>query len=109
MLILTDEQQVSLSLEAKTAAGNPANLDGAPVWSSSNTDVLFLEVSEDGLTAKAVTTGQLGTVQVSVTADADLDVGEVRELVAVLDVTVVAAEAVSLGIAAGTPEVIVEA
>lgn len=102
-LILTDEQKVTLALTPKTAAGNPAKLDGAPVWSVSAPEVASLEVAEDGLSATVVTVG-LGAVQVSVSADADLDEGEVRTVSGVLDIEVVAAEAASLGISAGVPE-----
>lgn len=102
-LVLTDEQKVSLSLSPKTAAGNPAALDGAPVWSVSDPSVLELAVAEDGLSAVVSAKG-LGAAQVSVVADADLDAGEVRELSGVLDILVVAAEAATLGVSAGVPE-----
>jgi hypothetical protein len=104
-LILTDEQKVALSIEPRTAAGNPARVDGVPVWSVSNAEVLSLQVSEDGLSAVVTTAGPLGDSQVVVTADADMDEGEVREITGILDVTVVAAEAASLAVNAGTPEV----
>lgn len=101
-LVLTDEQKVELVLAPKTAAGNPASLDGAPTWSVSDESVLELTVSEDGLSATVAAKG-LGSAQVSVVADADLDEGEVREISGVLDLVVVAAEAATLGISAGTP------
>lgn len=104
MLILTDEQKVALAIDARTAAGNPAKLDGAPVWTSSAPEIVSLQVAEDGLSAVATTVGPVGTSQISVMADADLDEGEFREIVALLDVEVVAAEAATLGISASTPE-----
>ena len=102
-LVLTDEQKVPLVLAPKTAAGNPAALDGAPVWTVSDETVLELTVSEDGLSASVAAKG-LGSAQVLVVADADLDEGETREISGVLDIVVVAAEAASLGISAGVPE-----
>jgi len=104
-LILTDEQQATLRLNPKTKKGNPAQVDGPPTWSSSDPSVV--NVSPDptdptGLTATAVATGKLGAAQVQCVADADLGAG-VRELTAVLDVVVKAAEAVSLDIEAGAP------
>jgi hypothetical protein len=102
MLILTDEQKVSLAIEPLTQAGNPAKVDGAPVWSVSDESVITLVVAEDGLSADAVSTGKLGTVQVSVSADADLGEG-VRAITSTLDVEVKASEAVTLGIKVGTP------
>jgi hypothetical protein len=101
-LILTDEQKVQLSINPVTAAGNAARVDGVPVWSVSDSNVLSLEVAEDGLSAWVSTVGPLGESQVAVVADADLGEGR-RELAATLDVTVVAAEAASLAISAGAP------
>ncbi len=104
-LILTDEQQVTLTLLPKTNKGNPAKIDGVPTWSTSNPAVLTVTADPadpTGLTALAVAVGPVGTAQVQVVADADLS-PEVRQLTSVLDVEVVAAEAVTLDIAAGVP------
>lgn len=103
MLTLTDEQKVSLAIDPRTAAGNPAHVDGVPLWSVSDPNVLSITTSDDGLSATVVTLGPLGTSQVSVAADADLGAG-VRTLTGILDIEVVAAEAATLGITAGTPE-----
>jgi hypothetical protein len=102
-LILTDEQKVKLSVGFFTKAGNPAKIDGLPTWASSDPSIITVTVSEDGLSADAVTAGPLGTVQVTVSADADLGEGT-RLITGVLDIEVRAAEAVSANIAAGTPE-----
>ena len=102
-LILTDEQKVSLSIQPVTSAGNPAKVDGVPVWSVSDETVLTLTVAEDGLSAVATVTGTLGASQVSVKADADLGEG-IKEIAAVLDVSVVASQAASLSITTATPE-----
>jgi hypothetical protein len=101
-LILTDEQKVQLSIQPVTAAGNPAAVDGVPVWSVSDATILTLDVAADGMSAWAISAGPLGTSQVSVTADADLGAG-IRNISAVLDVQVVAAEAVAMAITAGAP------
>jgi hypothetical protein len=103
MIILTDEQQVALSVAFKTAKGNAAVVDGAPVWRSSNEAVLAVTPSSDGLSAKVVAVGPLGTAQVSVEADADLGAGT-RLITGTLDVEVRASEAVVADIAAGAPE-----
>lgn len=102
-LLLTDVQRVSLAISPKSAAGNPTAVDGAPAWSSSDDTVLTVEAAADGLSAVATTTGKLGTAQVRVEADADVGSG-VTPLNAVLDVEVLASEAVALEVAAGTPE-----
>lgn len=102
-IVLTDEQRVSATVQFLTAAGNPARVDGVPVWASSNTAVADVAASADGLSAVITTPGGIGTAQVNVTADADLGTGT-REVSAVLDVVVQPAEAVTASIAPGTPE-----
>jgi hypothetical protein len=102
MLLLTDTQKVTLSIDPRNAKGNPAPVDGVPEWAVSNPGVGTITPSADGLSATFVaTTG--GDTQVSVTADADLGDG-VRSLSATLDISVKPGEAVTLGITAGTPE-----
>lgn len=103
MLVLTDSQKCALSITPKTAAGNPALVDGVPEWSVSNPDILTLEVAEGGLSAVVLANGPVGESQVSVTADADLGEG-VAAITGVLDVQVKAGQAVSLSIDAATPE-----
>jgi hypothetical protein len=61
-----------------------------------------LEPAADGLSCVALS-DQIGVAQVQVTVDADLGPG-VRTLTALLDIEVVAAEAISLGVIAGVPE-----
>lgn len=100
--ILTDTQKCAMTIRPRTAAGNPAQVDGTPVWTSSNEQVLTLSISEDGMSAIAMTTGQLGTAQIQVQADADLGQG-VRTITGVADFEVRAGEAVSLGIEVGEP------
>ena len=101
-LVITDSQKVTFTIKPLTAAGNPASLDGAPVWSVADPTVLTLTVAEDGLSATVAAAG-LGSSQVSVTADADLDAGEVKEIAGVQEVLVVAGEAATLGLIAGEP------
>lgn len=102
-LVLTTEQKIQVTLNPATAAGNPAELDGAPVWQVLEGDCT-LEVAEGGKSAYilAGTAGLPCTVEVK--ADADLDEGEVRELTDPIAVNVVAAEAAGLGLGAGEPE-----
>lgn len=100
--LLTDVQKVSLSITPVTAAGNAAPVESV-TWASSNEAVLTVVAAEDGLSAVATAVGPLGTAQVTVVADALIGEGTV-ELTGVLDVEVVASQAVSLVVAAGTPE-----
>ena len=101
-MVLTDSQQVLLSIQPVDKKGKPAKVDGIPAWVSSNLDVLTLSVAPDGLSATAVAL-DLGHSQISVMADADLGEGVVL-LTGIEEVDVVAGQAVSLAITAGVPE-----
>ena len=77
------------------AQGNAATVDEADqaiVWASSNEAVMT--VVGTGSTATITVVG-VGTAQLTCTADADKDAGEIRELVAMEDVNAIAAEAVA--------------
>lgn len=102
-MILTVEQQIPLAVAYADAAGNPAAVDGAPVWASSDASVIAIVAAADGFSAVAVTTGKIGTAQISVRADADRGEG-FRELIGTYDIEVVAGEAVVANISAGAPE-----
>ncbi len=99
---ITDTQDVPLSITPVDKKGNPAQLDGPPVWSSSNSEVVTVVASADGLSAVASAVGPLGTATVSVKADGDLGAG-VNTISGTLDITVVGSGAVTLTIKAGTP------
>ena len=102
-LELKDVMKVKLSVNPVDAAGNPGVIDGKPTWASSDETILTVLPADDGMTAYAVAIGPLGAAQVQVKADADLGEG-VKEISGTLDVVVVGSEAVSLSVAAGTPE-----
>lgn len=100
--ILKADQKVSVSIQPVDKFGNPATVDGAPVWvdATGQTNVV---ASDDGLTAVITPNGAVGTTQINVTADADLGDGVVT-IAGVLDLEVVAGSAVALVINPGTPE-----
>jgi hypothetical protein len=104
-MILTDLQKVKVSIAPVDAKGNPAKVDGIPTWESSDIALLTVIPADDGMSAYAFATGPLGTAQISVQVDADLGEG-VKLLVGTLDIEIIASDAVSLSIAAGTPELI---
>lgn len=101
-LVLSVTQRVALAIQPVDAHGNPAPVDGAPVWEVSDPSIVSLGVAEDGLSAFVRATGAPGHVQVRVTADARLT-EEVREISGVLEIDIVPAEAVALSIVAGEP------
>lgn len=99
---MTTHQQVHLSIQPVDKRGNPAKVDGVPVWLTSNSEIVSLAVAADGMSADASAVGPLGRSIVSVTADADLGQGTV-ELVGAIDIDITPSGAVSLTITAGVP------
>lgn len=102
MARLTTEEQVAVSVEPKTAAGRPAAIDGDVVWSSDNEAVAT--VVSTGPMSATVKSVAKGAAVISATFDADMDEGEVREVVLTGAVEVVDAEAVTGELVFGTPE-----
>lgn len=72
--ITTDQTFPSVALVITNNHGQPAPVDGAPVWASSDETVLTVTPSVDGMSAAVDTVGA-GTARISVTADADLGAG----------------------------------
>lgn len=101
-IVLTNEEKILVTLNPTTAAGNPAVLDGVPVWTVVE-GTATVEPASDGLSAYIVS-GDVGASTVNIAADADLDEGEVREITDAIAVNVVAAEAAGLGLTMGTAE-----
>ena len=101
-LTLTSVQQAALSISAVDAKGNPAPVENV-VYTGSDPNILVVRADPADETKATVLARTVGTAQVTVKADADIGEGE-KELMGLLDVEVVAAEAVALSITAGTPE-----
>jgi hypothetical protein len=100
--ILGDDKKVQCSVAWVDKKGKPAVVDGAPAWASSDDSVCAVaDVAADGMSATLVG-GDPGGAQINVMADADLGAG-VREVVATLDVQVVAGEAVAGTLTPGEP------
>jgi hypothetical protein len=90
---LPNGMQVGVTVAYVDQAGNPAVVDGAVTWTSS--DDMIASVSATGNTSATIMAGaDLGVAQITANADADLGSG-VRSLLTLMDVTVVAGEAVS--------------
>lgn len=103
MAVVTVDQNLPVNVVFTDRAGNPALVDGAPTWESSDESVVeILEVSDDGLSVLVGTVG-VGTAQVVVRADARLG-DDVKEIVGVLDVEVLAGEAFVVQVLAGAAE-----
>src|SRR5262245_15536781 len=78
MLTLTATQKATLSVEFLDSKGNPASVDGVPVWMTDNSDLLALAPSADGMSCEVSAVGPIGAASAQVTADADLGSGIVN-------------------------------
>jgi hypothetical protein len=100
--VLKATQQVPLTLAIKDKFGNPASIDGVPVWASSDETILTVAPAADGMSAVATPVGPAGSAQVNVSADADTGSGS-KEITGLLAVDVVAGDATVVELQAGTP------
>ena len=98
---LPADKQVQLQIGYVDANGNPATIDGVVTWESSDEEIASIEPLEatpqgtpEGGVVTLVPGTKVGNCQVTARADADLGEG-LRELVTLLDVTVVGGEAVT--------------
>lgn len=103
--ITTDQNFPNVALTITNAKGGAATVDGVPVWASSDSTVLAVVASEDGMSA-SVNTVAPGVARITVSADADLGEG-VTEITGVSeDVTVTAGtanQATTLVLSLGEP------
>jgi hypothetical protein len=98
------DKQVQVAVQWLDSRGNPAAVDGAVSWESSDETIAGVSVGTDTSTAVIIPGSNLGTAQISASADADLGEGVV-EVICTLDVSVVAGQAVSGTISpTGPPE-----
>lgn len=77
MFALNNDNNYTLGIEPKTALGNPAQVDGAPVWELGEGPVTLV-VSPDGLSGAFTTPDEAAGVSIqklAITADADLGDG----------------------------------
>lgn len=98
-LTLQDDQQDDYTAAFTDKKGQPVTTFPAPpVWATSNPAILTVTAAADGFSATVVAVG-VGTSQVSVTATNADGV----QAVGTDDVNVVAGDAVTAGLTAGTP------
>lgn len=72
--INTDQHYPHVVLVVLDAEGRPAQVDGVPVWASSNSTVLSVKPAADGMSA-VVDTVAPGVARITVKADADMGAG----------------------------------
>ncbi len=97
---LSTVQHLPVSVEIHDAEGQPALVDGMPVWTSDPVGLLVAPAA-DGMSA-VLTSDVVGTYTVTVTADADLGAGVVP-LARSLTVNVVPAQASDIVFTVGVP------
>lgn len=97
---MTDVQQAVATVEAQDAEGNPAALDNAPAWSSSDVNIVTVTPAPDGMSAviKSPSPGPLGSAVVTVTAQV-----AGQPVTATLAVDIVASAATQLNISTAPP------
>jgi len=101
LVTITSDEKINAILAPLTAAGNPASVDGTPVWTVVSGDATLVPAT-DGLSCYLVS-GSVGNSVITVTADADLGAG-VTEITDTIDLAVVSAQASSLGLSFGAAE-----
>jgi hypothetical protein len=101
MAIIRANQQIALALDIKDFQGNPAQVDGVPVWESDNVAVLTVQPASDGLSAIAKAVGPVGRANVIARADADLGAGVSEIVTPPCQIDVAAAMAASISIVEG--------
>ncbi len=74
--VTTDQHYESPTLTITNARGQPAPVDGVPVWASSDDLVMAIkDVAADGMSAASIEFVGEGTAHIVVTADADRGAG----------------------------------
>ena len=113
---LSATQFLILTPVFQDAKGNPAKVDGAPTYACDNSDVLalvqgtlnadgtFVEVA-DGISCKVLAIGPMTPTPVTVTMNADADLGSgVEPLIGTAEITVDAGKATKVELQASTPQ-----
>lgn len=75
MADLLTSQEFRPTVTFTTDSGQPARVDGTPVWASSDATIASVTPSADGMSAVVRPVAPGGPVRISVSADADLGAG----------------------------------
>lgn len=99
-MILKDSQNIELAVIAKTKKGHPAQIEGTPVWTSSNEAIAKVTAAEDGLSAQVSANTELGDAIITVKAQV-MNKGVLVEKEKSTTATVVAGDGETLDIVEG--------
>lgn len=86
------DKQAQLKMKVKDIKGNDAQVDGVPAWALTDPALGSLEVDADGMGAKFIPAGPVGSLMVQVSADADLGEG-VKSIMGELPIDLLPGEA----------------
>jgi hypothetical protein len=100
---LQDHQQCRPAIRPVTRRGQPAPIDGVPVWAVSDPTIVELTPEADGMRCLVRPVGPAGDAQVRVEADADMGAG-VIPIIGLLDVKVLAGLATIIDVLPGPVE-----
>jgi hypothetical protein len=95
MYTLPVDHTVKMQVSYVDGKGNPATIDGAVSWASSDETIAHVHADDaDSTICRVVPLGAVGQVQITASCDADLGDG-VRELLTIADIDIVGGEAVA--------------
>lgn len=96
-MLIKAGNKLKLEIRPTDAFGNPARVEGQPVWTLNDPSLGSLDVSVSGTEVIFSSIGKVGQVVIDVAADADLSEG-IRNIGGSLTVDIEAGEAVDLGV-----------
>ena len=95
--------EVDVTVGYQDDAGNQAQVEGDPLWSSSNTDDLAIVATADPFTVTVQALGPVGSMpELTVEADADLGAGVVP-IIASEQISIVSGQATTASFTVGEP------
>jgi len=102
-LTLTTEQKQKVILAPTTAQGNPATLDGEPVWSVVS-GAGTVQPEPGGLSAFVLSSDAVDSIPTVIQVDADADLGEgVTQIQDTINLVTTNAQAAALGLVTEPP------
>ncbi len=93
MEVVKGKAKKKIKITFEDADGNPAEVDGAPRWSSTAEDVATVVADADGMGSKVAFSGKAGTGKIQVFADADMTPDGMEEIIGEWEFQVVGGKA----------------
>jgi hypothetical protein len=100
MKVIKVSQRLPINVKFKDLGGNIAPVEGKPAWSVTDETLGKVEPADDGLSALFTPAGPVGTLQVQVSADADLGEG-VKSILGELEIQLLPGDAAVVELTAG--------